>query len=129
MRYASVGAAALLMVLTWSSNAVFAQGWEDFGKREYQSNCASCHGASGKGDGALVRQLVKAPPDLTTLARRNGGVYPSQRVWDMIDGRTSTEIGPHGTREMPVWGNVFEPWYARNRITSLVDYLAQIQAR
>lgn len=129
MKHATVGATASWMVLTLLSSAALAQGRAEFGQNEYQSSCASCHGASGKGDGTLVRHLVKPPSDLTTLAKRNGGVFPNQRVWDMIDGRASADIGPHGTREMPIWGHVYDPWYARNRVTSLVEYLAQIQEK
>jgi len=80
----------------------------DMGKILYQENCASCHGPGGKGDGGLRAYLVKEPSDLTTITRRNQGVFPHQRVWDIIDGRSSVEIGPHGSREMPVWGTEFK---------------------
>lgn len=120
-------------------NAAFAQGRFDFGQREYLSNCASCHGVSGKGDGAMRQHLVTAPSDLTTLKKRNGGVFPSNRIYETIDGRTSVAIGPHGAREMPIWGNVFQSddetrrsdWccYGRDRMSSLVDYLARIQEK
>jgi mono/diheme cytochrome c family protein len=128
------GLAALLLAVIGSS--VFAQSRVDFGQREYLSSCASCHGVSGKGDGVLVRHLVKAPSDLTLLSRGNGGVFPTQRVWEMIDGGTSTDIGPHGSREMPVWGNVFRSedpqapeGYARSRMAFVLDYLARIQEK
>lgn len=139
MKQAKLRLAGFLMVLTFLSSASFAQGPVDFGKKEFESSCASCHGVSAKGDGALFRYLVKPPSDLTTLARRNGGVFPSQRVWETIDGSTVTEIGPHGTREMPVWGQVYrdraqdtqhEPdWYAAHRMASLIYYLARIQEK
>lgn len=112
------------------------RGRVDFGQREYVSSCASCHGESGRGDGVLKLYLVKAPSDLTTLSKRNGGVFPSQRVWDTIDGRTSTDIGPHGAREMPVWGDIYRSedthprdLHARIRISSLLDYLARLQEK
>ena len=117
-------------------NPGFAQGKVDFGHREYVASCASCHGASGKGDGVMFKYLVKPPSDLTTLVKRNGGVFPSQRVWETIDGRASTDIGPHGSREMPVWGQIYRSedtqprdLHARIRITSLIDYLARIQEK
>lgn len=126
---------ALWTVCTLLASACQAQGKPDFGRQEYATSCANCHGPLGKGDGVLARHLVKAPTDLTTLSRRNGGVFPNQRVWETIDGRTATEIGPHGTREMPIWGLVYRSedsqhqpdWYARNRMASLLDYLARIQ--
>jgi len=124
------------------SGAALAQQTVDLGKREYGSSCASCHGLSGKGDGPLRAFLVKAPSDLTTLAKRNGGTFPAQAVSEIIDGRTSTEIGTHGSREMPVWGHEYQvqalqeggmpyaaDWYARGRVLALVDYLARIQVK
>ena len=112
------------------------QGRVDFGHREFVASCASCHGASAKGDGVLATYLVKPPSDLSTLARRNGGVFPAQRVRDTIDGRGSIDIGPHGGRDMPVWGQVYraedtQPYelHGRIRISALVDYLARIQVK
>lgn len=125
-----------LLAATIVSSSAFAQGKYDFGKREYESSCASCHGEKGKGDGAMREFLTKPPSDLTTLTKRNGGVFPTNRVYETIDGRTSVMIGSHGAREMPIWGNVFRSddmqprdWYARDRISSLVDYLSRIQEK
>ncbi len=128
------GLAALLLAVAGVSG--FAQGRVDFGQREYTASCASCHGVGGKGDGVVVRHLVKAPSDLTLLSQRNGGVFPTQRVWETIEGSTSVDIGPHGSREMPVWGHVFRAedplapeGYARSRIAFVLDYLARIQEK
>jgi hypothetical protein len=48
-------------------------------------------------------------PDLTRIAKRQGGVYPEEQIRRIIDGRQP--MRPHGTREMPVWGYEF---YAQN---------------
>jgi mono/diheme cytochrome c family protein len=126
------------------SGAALAQQEFDLGKHEYESKCASCHGLSGKGDGVMRQYLVNAPSDLTTLAKRSGGAFPSQLVWLTVDGRTEKQIGPHGNREMPVWGREYRQevlraagpegsmyaqpeWYVRGRIVALTDYLARIQ--
>ena len=130
--------------------SVHSQITYDMGKSIYQDSCASCHGTAGKGDGPLKAYLVKAPSDLTTLTQRNHGTFPQQRVWEVIDGRSSTEAGPHGSREMPIWGNEFKAqsdrapwwgmpygglhrggpeWHVHQKISALVDYLARIQAR
>lgn len=136
MKHASRGVAASVLMLASLSQVSLAQVRLDLGKSEYESSCASCHGVSGKGDGAMVGMLTKPPSDLTTLARRNGGVFPVQRISEMIDGRTSVMIGSHGAREMPVWGHVYRSedtqprdLHARNRISALVDYLARIQGK
>lgn len=133
-------AAIAALALYLSANTAHAGRHIDFGKVEYESSCASCHGLSGKGDGPLARALVSQPSDLTTLAKRNGGVFPAQRVHEIIDGRK--EVEAHGTREMPVWGREyrstvlrqgesgafdFGPSIANARIASVVDYLYRIQ--
>lgn len=80
---------------------------QDIGKIEYQSNCASCHGISAKGDGPMSTELKRRPTDLTVLAKKNNGIFPLNSVYKIIDGRD--EIASHGSREMPVWGYRFVP--------------------
>lgn len=48
---------------------------------------------------------MKPPPTLTRLQRNNGGVFPFDHVYQVIDGRK--EVLVHGPREMPVWGSVY----------------------
>jgi len=98
--------------------------------------------ALGKGDGPLRSQLVSRVPDLTVLARSNNGVFPFDRVYQIIDGRQ--EIKAHGPRDMPVWGRGFNmqssiffenyPPYdtesnARSRMLALTEYLYRLQAK
>ena len=115
----------------------------DSGKREYMDRCAVCHGQSGKGDGGMIDILRTAPSDLTTLSRNNGGVFPFEHVYAVIDGRQA--VKGHGSRDMPIWGKAYNaetvragehygdmPYnmemYVRARILSLIDYLNRIQA-
>ncbi|MHB1188068.1 c-type cytochrome [Thiobacillus sp.] len=116
----------------------------DLGKREYENSCALCHGKDGKGTGSINDLLKKSPTDLTTLAKKNNGVFPFYRVYAVIDGREM--VSGHGDRDMPAWGNRYSsdsvkaaeyymdvPYdadmYARSRILSLVDYLNRIQVK
>jgi mono/diheme cytochrome c family protein len=113
----------------------------EMGRYEYESNCATCHGIEGRGDGPMRPFLAREPADLTAIARRNGGTFPKTRIADMIDGRGIVAPGSHGTREMPVWGRVYREqseiqtrgtpfppeWSVRGRITALVDYLQSLQ--
>jgi mono/diheme cytochrome c family protein len=119
----------------------------DLGKREFESNCAVCHGLTGLGDGPYAGILNRAVPDLTTLSKRNDGAFPFERVYEMIDG-TQIPRG-HGTREMPIWGDVFNsraeknyylapnllerPFdpeaFVRARILSLTEYIYRLQAK
>lgn len=109
-----------------------ATGSLDRGAQVFKTYCASCHGAGGRGDGPMVEHLRKLPPDLTTYSLRNGGVFPSERIRQIIDG---TGVGAHG-RDMPVWGDAFRtsrggltPEAVAKRIDDLVRYLATLQAR
>jgi mono/diheme cytochrome c family protein len=136
MKHSSMVWSGLGVALTILSSASVAQSSFDFGKTEYQASCASCHGVAAKGDGVVSSFLVKAPTDLTMMAKRNGGVFPHQYAWEVIDGRSSPMIGPHGSREMPVWGYIYRSedtqpadLHARNRIGALLDYLARIQVK
>ncbi len=56
------------------------------GGEVYQAECATCHGVDARGGGELAPLLPKAPPDLTTIAFRNGGVFDRDRVMSTIDG-------------------------------------------
>ena len=128
------------------SAASFAddKGKFDAGKREYMNRCAVCHGQSGKGDGGAIDILKAAPSDLTTLSKKNGGVFPLDRVTAVIDGRQA--VKGHGSRDMPIWGTEYSmekakadehfgdmPYnmemYVRSRILALTDYLHRIQVK
>jgi mono/diheme cytochrome c family protein len=65
--------------------AAQAQKVPDLGKREYDANCAVCHGVTGKGDGPYPHPMGAAA-DLTVLAKKNGGVFPFQAVYEYVDG-------------------------------------------
>jgi mono/diheme cytochrome c family protein len=124
-----------------ATGVTLAQGKFDFGKREYESNCAGCHGIRGKGDGPYSLHLNKASSDLTVLARNNGGVFPYQRLYEVVDGRQA--VAQHGPRDMPIWGAdylaksaadymdvPYDPEvYVRTRIGSLLDYLNRLQVK
>jgi nucleotide-binding universal stress UspA family protein/mono/diheme cytochrome c family protein len=104
------------------------------GAAVFSTYCAACHGTSARGDGPLASNMIKKPANLTEIAKRNGGVYPSEMVFKTIDGRQP--VRGHGGPDMPVWGDAF----GRSReagdadrvkavIQSLVDYLDSIQLR
>ncbi|MGE5339222.1 MAG: c-type cytochrome [Gemmatimonadota bacterium] len=132
--------AVLIAGLLLPAVTALAQQNTGLGRYEYHARCASCHGLTGKGDGPMAKYLKHAPADLTTLARRNGGTFPTQLVWQVIDGRPAA-IGSHGSRDMPVWGQEYRTEvsrpggppqpesYVAGRITALIDYLSSIQAK
>ncbi|HEV2546397.1 MAG TPA: cytochrome c [Stellaceae bacterium] len=120
----------------------------DIGKAEYQSGCAACHGLDGKGTGPVADALKTKPADLTIIAKKNDGVFPFGRIYDIIDGRE--EVKSHGARDMPIWGfryspapipgvNPVVPYFVdplydrepviRGRILAVIDYLYRIQVK
>jgi hypothetical protein len=118
------------------SGSVAAQSIET----QFNLYCAGCHGETGIGDGPIIDTLEKRPADLTTLAQRNGGVFPRERVLRVIDGRE--EVKQHGSRDMPVWGEWFKleageglggaegsEKQVRLRIEKMVDYLETLQRK
>jgi hypothetical protein len=129
-----------------NSGAGHAQGI-DVGKNEYLKSCAICHGTEGKGDGSIVQYLKLIPTDLTKLSESNFGVFPFARVYDVIDGRF--EVATYGRRDMPVWGEAFQPVpsstqfrlfpndiskelaesIVRTRVLALIDYIFSLQAK
>lgn len=71
------------------------------GRTMFMENCASCHGADGMGNGPAARELAVAPPDLTKITSRNGGVFPTNQVMSTIDG---LDRGEHFSAAMPEFG-------------------------
>ena len=70
------------------------------GAQLFQDNCSGCHGNSGEGDGPAAADLTPKPADLTRIAARNGGTFPTAQVMSAIDGYTR-----QGTRsKMPEFG-------------------------
>lgn len=104
------------------------------GQALYVRHCASCHGESGDGHGPVAASLRRPPSDLRLIAKRHDGRFDEGYVMQVIDGRRA--VIEHGTREMPVWGAVFEserqregyPGYISLLHTrALTDYLRSIQ--
>lgn len=99
-------------------------------------HCAPCHGEDGTGGGPVAESLRAAPTDLTRIAKRSGGSFDEARVMAVIDGRR--EVAAHGTREMPVWGAVFEEelegrpygsYVGLLHSRSLTEYVRSLQRR
>ncbi len=104
------------------------------GAETFHAYCAACHGATGEGNGPVASELKKPPADLTRLAASRGGRFPDADMARWIDGRF--DIPAHGTREMPIWGRVFQQRIApdsgpddvvRGRVQTLIEYLKAIQ--
>lgn len=141
MKLKLVGAIALSVAMAMPASAADTA---TLGQSEYRNSCAACHGADGRGTGAIAEFLKQRVPDLTMLAKQNNGVFPFERVYQTVDGRK--DVLAHGTREMPVWGSRFKMQASevqanemlskrdidsitRARILALIEYIYSMQSK
>ncbi len=103
------------------------------GKEMFNSYCAVCHGTNGKGEGPAASAMKTPPSDLTVLAQKNGGKYPSAHIAAVIRGQATTPA--HGSQDMPVWGPLFSSIsqgheaQVQQRVANLVQYIDTLQAK
>lgn len=107
------------------------------GRTLYRQNCATCHGQAGQGDGPQAAQLAIAPADLTGLAARNAGTFPTEQVIATVYGYRGKDLAGL----MPAFGEVLSgpvvPWTSPEgevletpkALLDLVDYLKTLQTR
>jgi mono/diheme cytochrome c family protein len=103
------------------------------GEEMYVSYCAVCHGKDGKGNGPAAAAMKLPPSDLTQLAKKNGGKFPTAHIYQVIRGDAS--LAAHGSKDMPVWGPVFRALSGHDeakvqlRINNLTSYIGTMQAK
>ncbi len=103
------------------------------GKEMYTQYCAACHGADAKGTGPAAPAMKTPPPDLTTLAKRHDGKYPTDYVANLL--RSGEGAAAHGSSDMPTWGPLFKSLDKTHdvmvmmRINNLNTYLESLQAK
>ena len=101
------------------------------GHEMFTHYCAVCHGADANGAGPAADALKKTPADLTQIARKNGGKFPEVHVMRVIKG--DDVVSAHGSRDMPVWGELLRSLHnqadADLRVNALMRYVEQIQAK
>lgn len=138
LNWHSTALAVTLMATTCFASAQSTR--TDMGKREFETNCAVCHGLNGKGQGPYVEFLRVMPPDLTTLAKNNRGILPMDRLYQSIRGNS---LAAHGSRDMPIWGLEYSveaanyyfdvPYsqedYVRARLLALLEYIGRLQSK
>ena len=141
-----------IVAVVIAANALARAQDPDRGQTEFLSKCAECHGADGKGAGPMSSKLKTKPADLTMLTKKNSGVFSTEAIAEIIDGRSATR--PHRSSAMPVWGcrqrtplgrkkRAREPKpidsfldiprdpeeVIRKRILDIVEYLVRIQEK
>jgi len=102
------------------------------GAEMFTAYCAVCHGKDAKGNGPATPALKVEPPNLTMLSKQNKGKFPEMSIYSMINGDST--VTAHGTREMPIWGQVFRDMgrdeaQAKLRVRNLTKYIESLQAK
>lgn len=134
---------AAITSLTLVTSEAFAQQKQGFppGRGSFVRYCADCHGADAKGNGPKAAALNPKPADLTQLAKKSGGSFPTSRVTGILDG--SQPIAAHGSAQQPVWGHTFgageqaaggnpggaQQGVGRQRIQLILQYLETVQEK
>lgn len=85
--------------------------------------CVSLPRRDAKGDGPAAGARKVPPADLTALASKNNGKFPSNHVAAVLSGQA--DVMADGSKDMPVWGPVFfrisqgHPTEVQQRISNL----------
>lgn len=74
------------------------------GAQDFADYCATCHGVTGVGNGAMAASLSKRPANLSTLSQRHSGTFPTTQVMAKIWGYT----GGKGGTVMPGFGPLLD---------------------
>ena len=124
--------AVIPSLMVWTSEA-FAQQKLGYppGRGSFVRYCGSCHGDDGKGNGPKAASLNPKPTDLTQLAKKNGGKFPTMSVMLSIEDVTQNV---HGSKDMPVWGPIFSSVsyssaLVKQRIRNLAGYIESLQVK
>jgi len=129
---AAITATVCLLAVLGAGTSAFSQST---GKHDFVELCAPCHGIDGTGKG---RDLTEAnPPDLTDISLRNGGKFPFEKVYRMVDGRGMMDS--HKRFAMPFWGIYLQKQSnqptpvsdaaVKQRITEIVRYVETMQKK
>ena len=102
------------------------------GNEFFQSYCVICHGQYADGRGNMADRLNTPPMDLTTIAKRRGGIFPDEEISKIIAG--VEKVPGHSTGEMPAWWETFKKSEDLKKdkevqavIDNIVAYLKAIQ--
>ena len=106
------------------------------GAADFNELCAPCHGSDAKGQGPLAQGLDHPPADLTGLAARNGGVFPTayvmSKIWGYEKGAAPSEIMPKFEPLMESKTVLFDSGDGiatptPERLVEIANYLASLQ--
>lgn len=103
------------------------------GRSSFRAYCAGCHGPEARGNGPAAPAMKITPADLTTISQRNGGTFPTERIFQRIDGygRTDTTDGLQMLHFGDIWRGdnptAAERQEVKQRIDELVAFIETLQ--
>lgn len=130
------GAISVIATVLLAGGIAHAAEDAEPGEAMYRRYCAACHGPTGRGDGVASSTLRPPPTNLTEIAKRNGGTFPTMTVVHYVDG--TDHVRAHGDPAMPVWGEIFREEAVpdttrrvevRGKVMQIVAYIESIQAK
>src|SRR5215470_11342479 len=98
----------------WPQTGMSREPWAEISSSPLMTRCTRISGYllsfcllinDAKGEGPAAIALKTKPADLTLISKQNDNKYPEIRVQRVINGED--EISAHGSRDMPVWGQIF----------------------
>ena len=104
------------------------------GRATYLQFCSSCHGVEGRGDGPVVKYLLKRPDDLKLIRKQRKGVFPKEVYRAILMAPSRDHAPAEMSTQMMIWGPVFQmiegnPHDAQARVDQLLDFLESIQQK
>jgi mono/diheme cytochrome c family protein len=110
----SIFAFALLFVVSaWGTNQpvihqvpIKRTSWAS-GQQMYHEYCAACHGVKADGNGPAAPACKVKPSNLTLMTRNNGGKFPYNYFYSVVQFGTPMPTPAHGTADMPIWLPLF----------------------
>jgi len=105
------------------------------GQQMYREYCAACHGENATGGGPAASACAVRPRDLTTLAKGNGGKFPYNHFYTVLQFGAPMSTPAHGSADMPVWLpllsslNKDREAIAEQRMHNLASYVASLQSK
>ena len=103
------------LVIGYYSNQAHAQGPDvKAGQAKFKQLCATCHGATGKGEGPAAAGLNPKPKDLSQTKRTDEGL---KKI-------IAKGGGPNGlSYSMPAWGSML----SEQEIANIIAYIRSLK--
>ena len=105
-------AATLVAVGSVLVSGAASAAWAQDAKTLYEKNCVACHGAAGKGDGAVAKMLKPPPEDFATALKGKSDADVAKVIKE-----GGKAVGKSAS--MPAYGSKMND----EQIKGLVDYI------